>query len=389
MDNFEDSNRDDSMKKKVAFYIESMVVGGAERVLIDLVNNLNPEKYEVTVIALFKNSVYSDYCFQFEDGFKSHVQYKYLIDNTSGIRYRIFNYMNAHLSKKKIYQYLINDEFDVEVAFYEGWPTEFVSFSNQDSYKIAWLHTDQHRLYEKLTINQIKEKKKVYESFSQIVGVSEAVCKSYKFIFPESEPRCVYNPVQDDLIRTKAQKEEIKPKQFVQFVTVGRLITIKGYERLISVLARCKREGYKFSLWIIGDGEEREHLRLIIERDQLEQEILLLGQKSNPYPFIKTADCLICSSYAEGLSTVVIEAIVLGKPVITTDCSGMDEIFGNLECGCICENSEEGLFLAIIQVLETPNRLDYYHSQAKQRSSFFALKNRMADVEALLEGLTK
>lgn len=70
-------------KKKVAFYIESMIVGGAEKVLIDLVNNLNPKKYEVTVIALFKKSVYSDYCFQFEDGFLPHVKYKYLIDNTN------------------------------------------------------------------------------------------------------------------------------------------------------------------------------------------------------------------------------------------------------------------------------------------------------------------
>ncbi|OAS85144.1 glycosyltransferase [Metabacillus litoralis] len=373
------------MKKKVAFYIESMVVGGAEKVLIDLVNNLNPDKYEVTVITLFKKSIYSDYFFQFEEEFIHHVQYKYLIDNTNKLRYRLFNYLYAHIPKCKMYRYLIKDEYDIEVAFYEGWPTEFVSFSSQNSYKIAWLHTNQSRLYQKLTTIQIEEKKRIYQTFDQIVGVSEAVCKSFKDIFPKSEPYCVYNPLQDELIYTKALKEEVKRQEVTQFVTVGRLLAIKGYERLISALAECKRDGYSFGLWMIGDGENRDQLKELVKRYYLEQEIQFLGHKANPYPYVKAADCMICSSYAEGLSTVVIESIILGKPVITTDCSGMKEIFGTLECGYICENSEEGLLQAIKKVLEEPNDLEYYNKQAQQRKVFFSLKNRMADVETLLD----
>lgn len=373
------------MKKRVAFYIESMVVGGAEKVLIDLVNNLNPDKYEITVITLFKRSVYSDYCFQFEEEFKHHVQYKYLIDNTNRLRYRLFNYFYAHIPKWKMYRYLIKDEYDVEVAFYEGWPTEFVSFSSQNSYKIAWLHTNQQRLYQNLTTSQMEEKQRIYHSFDQVIGVSEAVCQSFKVIFPKTEPQCIYNPLQDELIYTKAQKEKVNREEVIQFVTVGRLIAVKGYERLISALAKCKQEGYSFGLWMIGEGENREQLKEMVERYHLEQEIQFLGQKANPYPYVKAADCLICSSYAEGLSTVVIEAIILGKPVITTDCSGMQEIFGTLECGSICENSEEGLQKAIRKVLEKPKDLEYYHKQAMQRRVFFALKNRMADVETLLD----
>lgn len=380
--------RCDDMKKKVAFYIESMVVGGAEKVLIDLVNNLNPDKYDVTVIALFKKSVYSDYCFQFEYGFQSHIRYKYLIDNTNVLWYRLFNYLYAHLPKSKIYRYLVKGVYDVEVAFYEGWPTEFVSLSTQNSFKIAWLHTDQQRLYQELTASQIDEKKSIYHSFNQIVGVSEEVCQSFKAILPNIEPRCIYNPIQDELISKKAKAKEIKREEVVQFVTVGRLIEIKGYERLISALAKCKKDGYAFSLWMIGDGENRDQLKAMVEQYHMEKEINFLGQKSNPYPYIKAADFLICSSYAEGLSTVVIEAIVLGKPVITTDCSGMKEIFGASECGIICENSRDGLLQAIKGVLEEPINLDYYNEYATQRGSFFALKNRMADVEALLGGVT-
>ncbi|MFB5197828.1 glycosyltransferase [Neobacillus sp. KR4-4] len=377
------------MKKKVAFFIESMVVGGAEKVLIDLVNNLNPEKYEITVIALFKKSVYTNYCFEFDEGFQPHVKYKYLIDNTNVLRYRLFNYLYAHMPKHRMYRYLIKDEYDVEVAFYEGWPTEFVSFSSQNSYKIAWLHTNQHRLYQNLTISQLDESKRIYQSFSQIIGVSEAVCQSFNVIFPNSEPRCVYNPIQDEWITTKAKKEHIKRQDVMQFVTVGRLIPVKGYERLISALAQCKQEGYSFCLWMIGDGENLDQLQAMVKQYHLEQEIDFLGQKANPYPYIKAADCLICSSYAEGLSTVAIEAIVLGKPVITTDCSGMQEIFGSHECGYICENTEEGLIRAIKEVLRKPINLDYYKEQAKQRREFFALENRMAEVEILLDEVIK
>lgn len=374
------------MKKKVAFYIESMVVGGAEKVLIDLVNNLDTQKYEVTIIALFKKSVYSDYSFNFEDSFKPHVRYKYLIDNTNVIQYRLFNFLYAHIPKRTFYHYLIRDVYDIEVAFYEGWPTEFVSFSSQNNYKIAWLHTNQQRLYQNLTATQMEEKKRIYQSFEQIVGVSNAVCQSFTAIFPKTEPKCVYNPLQDELIYTKAQIEEVKRKEVTQFITVGRLIAVKGYERLISALAECRREGYSFNLWIIGEGESRDQLKEMVDRYHLEQEIQFLGQKANPYPYIKAADCMICSSYEEGLSTVVIEAIILGKPVITTDCSGMQEIFGKQECGYICENSEEGLRKAIKKLLKRPANLEYYHKQAQNRRVFFSLKNRMADVEKLLDG---
>lgn len=373
------------MKKKVAFYIESMVVGGAEKVLIDLVNNLNPTKFEVTVIALFKKSIYSDYCFQFEEGFKNHVNYKYLIDNTNEYKYLLFNYLYAHLPKSWMYRYLIKDKYDIEVAFYEGWPTDFVSFSIQDSYKIAWLHTDQGRLYKENSRERLNEKREIYNSYNKLVGVSNSVCQSFIIKFPGSEVQCVYNPIHNESIIEKADKEIVNRNEIPQFVTVGRLIPIKGYERLILALEQCKRQGYKFGLWMIGDGEKREELKALVEKHNLKNEIEFLGQKSNPYPYLKSADCLICSSYSEGLSTVAIESIVLGKPVITTSCSGMEEIFGGFSCGHICENSIEGLINSIKDILENPQLLKKFSAQSKQRGEFFALNNRMAVVEELLE----
>ena len=80
------------MKKNLLFLIESMIVGGAERVLIDLANNLDPKKYDITVISIFKETVYKDYNSSFSEMLKPHIHKNYLIDNTSKWKYKLFNY---------------------------------------------------------------------------------------------------------------------------------------------------------------------------------------------------------------------------------------------------------------------------------------------------------
>ena len=117
------------MKIKIAFYIESMVVGGAERVLIDTVNNMNPEKYDITVIAIFKNSVYGKYNLKFKDLFHFNLHFRYLIDNSKSWKYTLFNYSFAHFNKARVYSKYIKEQFDIEVSCYEGLPTEFLAYS--------------------------------------------------------------------------------------------------------------------------------------------------------------------------------------------------------------------------------------------------------------------
>lgn len=92
-------------------------------------------------------------------------------------------------------------------------------------------------------------------------------------------------------------------------------------------------------------------------------------------------DAFICSSYAEGYSTAAVESIILGKPVITTECSGMREIFGDSECGIICENSENGLYNSIKYILDNPEKLEYFSENAEKRASDFSTEKRVAELE--------
>ena len=110
----------------------------------------------------------------------------------------------------------------------------------------------------------------------------------------------------------------------------------------------------------------------MIESKSLEDNVTLVGYKKNPYNYIRNSDLFVCSSYSEGFSSVVAESIILGKPVVTTDCAGMKEILGaNNEYGIVCPNNEEGLLNGVISIISDKNVLDYYRNKAVERSSFF------------------
>lgn len=350
------------MKIKIAFYIESMVVGGAEKVLIDLVNNLDARLFDISVIAIFKKSVYSDYEFQFEQSFANHIHYHWLVDNSNPLKYKLFNFLYNKLSKLWIYRFFAKEKYDIEVAFYEGMPTDFVSHSIQKNTKIAWLHTHQQRLYSNFSALEKQNRYNTYKKFNAIVGVSKAVSHSFNAVFKDLMPTTLFNPIDEKLVQAKADLSV--DTFFAHFltddywVTVGRLIPIKGYDRLIRVLAKLKKEGYDFKLLMIGAGYKEEEYKALIKENNLETNIVLLGHLDNPYPYIRRANALIMASLQEGLSTVVIESLILKTPVLTTRCSGMDELIKHDETGWITENTEQGLYEMLKKMLENPCSLN-------------------------------
>ena len=140
----------------------------------------------------------------------------------------------------------------------------------------------------------------------------------------------------------------------------------------------------KYELWIIGVGAEEESLREYILKNNLSN-VKLLGYKSNPYKYIKASDLFVCSSRAEGFSTVVSEAIVLEKPIIATKCSGMKELLGeNEEYGIVCENSTNALYASIKKILEEKNEYDLLKEKIKERKEIFDIDKSIKRIEQLL-----
>lgn len=374
--------------KKIVFYIESMIVGGAEKVLIDLVNHMDYLKYDVTVIAIFRQSVYDGYSCQFETLFDPHVHYVSLIDNTVKWKYRLFNRAYAHLSKSWIYSVLVKEQYDIEVAFYEGLPTEFVAHStNNHSRKFAWLHTDNTRLHEHKSLEALETTKRLYQAYDMVVGVSNQAVQSFRNFFPDIPTRVIYNVLDTaEIIRKSQECSIVHDENTITFLTVGRLIQIKGYLRLLEALTVLKKEGFHFRLIMVGEGNLKAEIEEVIQKNGLGKMVFLQGMQQNPYQYMPACDYFVCASFAEGLSTVVMEAIICGLPVITTDCSGMKDIFGDTACGVICENSDEGLYDALKFVLQHPEEREKMVTSCKKRKQFFDISERLKDFDRLFLG---
>ena len=185
----------------------------------------------------------------------------------------------------------------------------------------------------------------------------------------------------EEIRRMAASFAPEKPKK-VTFVAVGRLTTQKGFDRLIAASSILKRAGYDFSVQILGEGEQRPLLEEMIRREGLQDTVQLLGFLENPYPYLWQADALVCSSLYEGISTAVTEALILGTPVITTPCAGVEELFGGRSCGVITEDNGTGIAAGMEQLLKEPSRRSLWAAEAVVRGEKISCAAAVTQTEA-------
>lgn len=379
-------------KKKILFVVNNLYGGGAEKIFQTLLKNLSSDKYDITVYSVIQCKIDHKY-------YPQNIEYKYIfgdIDGSTGQISKIFikikNKIRLCLYEKCkpefFYKRFIKEKYDVEVAFIEGYATKIISGSNnKNSKKVAWIHIDlMENPWTKVAYNSLEEEKKCYQKYDNILGVSEEVVKAFKERMNIKDKVSVqYNPVDDVEINQKAEIENIEyPSNIKNFVTIGRLVDQKGYDRLLHVVNELK-DRFKFCIRILGEGSDRGRLEDYINKNHLENHVELLGFQNNPYPYIKAADAFICSSRSEGFSTVATEALILQKPIFTTDCAGMKELFGGYSCGIICDNSEDGIKSMLVTILEKEN-FEEYRIGIKKRSQFFTLEKRIKEVENIING---
>lgn len=360
---------------KILFFIETLSGGGAEKVLQNLVNNMDNEKFDITVQTVWKENT--------EGLLNKNIRYKYIYPYYSKInnyKYRL----SALL--KTIYPLHIKDNYDIEVAYLECGATKVISTStNKKAKKIAWVHCD---LSKKISnINEFKEKSvNWYKKFDKVVCVSMDVEKSFKSIYGnEFETEVIYNVIDDYSIKKKAD-EDVSDFSFDEkiptIVSVGRLSKQKRFDRLIEAHKLLLDEGILNKLFIIGEGDERETMGQIIEASGVQETVTLSGFKSNPYPYIKKADLVACSSDYEGFSSFVAEALILGKAIVTTKCTGMDELLGSSQYGIITECNAKALSEGIKKLLSDNRLKEEYEMKASERSKSFSIEASVKETES-------
>lgn len=361
---------------KILFFIETLSGGGAEKVLQNLVNNMDNEKFDITVQTVWKENP--------EKYLNKNIRYKYIYPYYSKLnnyRYRL------SVLLKIIYPLHIKDNYDIEVAYLECGATKVISTStNKNAKKIAWIHCDLSKKMSNVDESKVKSIA-WYKKFDKIVCVSRDVEKSFKSIYGNDfDTEVIYNVIDDYSIREKA-KESIDDfsfdKKIPTIVSVGRLSKEKRFDRLIEAHKILLDEGFYHHLLIIGEGDEREHLEKLIKESGVQKTATLAGFKSNPYPYIKNANFLACSSDYEGFSSFIAEGLILGKAIVTTNCNGMKELLGCSQYGIITECNEEALSEGLKRLLADNSLKDEYERNSMERGRNFSVKFSVKQAEKL------
>lgn len=376
--------------KKVAFFIESLSGGGAEKVLTTIVKKLDKQKFDITVFTVVKTGIYVE-------EIEKYCNLKYILPDYESISSRVgrvkyyIKYKQIYKSNsEEIYKKYVKEEYDVEVAFVEGFVTKLVATStNNRSKKICWLHTDmESNPYADQYYSSIKEERVVYQKYDKIVGISESVKNTFERKFNlKDRVEVIYNPVDSQDIILKARQKKIfsmKEEGILKIISIGRLEKQKGYDRLIKGIAKSDYKKYPFHLLILGEGSERAYLEQLIKDLDLEQHVSLMGFQKNPYAWLAESDVFVCSSRVEGYSLVIAEAMILGLPVLSVDCAGPNELLDFGKYGVLIPNTDEALEKELQNLIERKIDLEKYATLSKQRQKFFELSSVLAKVEKLL-----
>lgn len=370
----------------VLFLIPTLDRGGAENVLVNLVNNMDQSKFRITVQTLFD-----------KDSQKDRLR--------PGIEYRSFLYrqfhgnsrLQARLPAGLLYRLIVGKRYDIVVSYLEG-PTAHIlsGCPYGDTKKVAWFHVEMDRDRQFSAGFRSKEAAlAAYRAFDRVVYVADSVKNSIERVAgqPFEHSHVLYNTVNTAEIKQKAQ-EDIPDSCFDaacrNIVSVGRIIPAKGYDRLVRIHKRLIEEGYPCRFFILGEGSDRKELEQFLLENGLSETFTFLGFQENPYRFVSKADLFVCSSRREGFSTAVSEALVLGVPVVSTNCSGAYELLGKENAyGIVAENDEDSLYSGIKRLLDDPALLAHYREKALERGRHFDTVHTVRAVEEMLLSLEK
>lgn len=341
------------MKKRIFIAIHYLEIGGAEISLIGLLQSIDYSRYDVdlfiyshrgefmglvppSVNILPENKVYA--CLEVpisEALMKGHIGLA-LRRMAAKLKFRSYcrkhkvegNYPLHHIIAETVLPSLPSlkkyGEYDLAVSFLQ--PHNFVLEKVSAKKKICWIHTDYSSIG---TIH--KDEERVWAGYDHIVSISEAVSQSFKKAFPSLGGKLVlmHNILSKDFVwaRSSAIKEEEVQKEMprldgvLNLLSVGRFCEAKNYDNVPDICRRILENGCKVKWFLIGYGSDENLIREKIKESGVGENVIILGKKSNPYPYMKACDVYVQPSRYEGNSVTVREAQILCRPVVITNYS--------------------------------------------------------------------
>lgn len=379
-------------KIKVLFRHRSMEMGGVEKVVLSMLNNLNREKFELTICLNINQG-------ELRNEFPSHVRKVYIaegkedLSKNSLIRKLQLIIRRFKLNKAKkdpsIADRILKDKFDVEIATTYAVYEAVLNSSNKNSKKIAWLHSDltlpSFDPYRDNIFNSMKQFDYIIYGSQQCKDVLE---ENYPNVqFPPG--KVILNAIPIEEIKEKAQAFLPEFENVPTFVSVGRLDIRKGYRTLLEAHQKLLADGFTHHIHVIGNGEDYEMLSKRIDELGVKKTFRLLGTQINPYPYVKNADFYIMPSESEGWPLIIAETLILQKPIIATAVGGVPEMIDHKITGYLTEYSQEGLYHGIKELLTNKNMVGNIQKNLVNIETKFDNKKIFDAVEEIIEELAR
>lgn len=385
--------------KKILFYVHFLKIGGIEKVLLIYLKNLKKFGYEVELLVDYdlgeKNILQEELPENIEIFFvKSKIMSKIIVNlREYSKKYKVLNllllptiflsdFFFYHFKVKKLFK---QKNYDVSVTFYQLLPSFLTK--NKNCKHIIYNHgnLENYFLGFKKIFKQAFGKK--LNKYDYIVAICDEMKEQIQDFYPEiskKKLRRFYNPFDFEKIREKSLREKIQESYLVTVLRIDE--SDKDLKTLLLAFAQVDCEE---KLYIIGDGNDKEYFVNFVKEKNLQDRIIFLGMQRNPYIYIKNSNFLLHSSKSEGLSTVLIEALILNKYILCSKCkTGIKEILKNEELGDVFEiGNVEELAQKITFALKNPEYLQEKINKQEANLYRFDEKNIMAKFKEFLEEL--
>ena len=385
------------MKKKILFTVEALWIGGIETALVNLLNRMDYEKYDVTCLVIrgsleLKDRVHPkchllvadrEKTFTFSEPYRFSRLYHLTEESENPSRLHrammwavpAIKWLENRLYIRYIREQMKGEHFDTCVIYSDRTAETAVRAIDADRYLMFYHHGAMRREYH----DEIG-----YKKAEKIIAVSHAVEQKLRAFRPKyaAKMMTIHNLTDVDGIRAKATApipEQFPEDQF-HIVSCGRVSQEKGMDLAVEACARLVSAGHaSVHWWIIGDGPAMDDVRAKVKQLHMENHVTLLGMKTNPYPYIAAANLYVQPSRFESYGLTIAEAMVLGRPVLSTDTDGARELITNGHNGTLCPIHSEQIAAAISAAMKNKNaEASAIESLTEQ------LERSMAQIEEIL-----
>ena len=382
-----------SSKIKVLFRHRSMEMGGVEKVILSVLNNLDQEKFEMTVCLSLNQG-------ELRDEFPSHIRKVFLTEGKEDFSKNKF-IQKFQLFKRKLQleklsknpeivdKEILKENYDIEIGMTYNDFELILNSSNKNSKKIGWFHSE---------INLPKLQPlvpKILEHFPQmdhIIYCSEKIQKIMHEVYPNLQypaESVIINAIPIEEIKKKAEENISDLPKNPVFVSIGRLHTRKGYHKLMDAHFQLLKDGFPHSVLIIGDGEELPNLLAQQKKLGVTETFIFAGNKMNPYPYLKNADFFIMPSESEAWPLVIAEALILQKPIIATKVGDVETMIKDRKTGYLIDYKTGEIYEAMKEFLTNESLVSEIKKNLKDIENEFDNQKIFDEVEEIITNLAK